>query len=361
VVDNIIIIGGGIVGASFAYHAKINQINKIFLFSDALPGDSQQATTNTWGWVNGYAHNDKEYAALRLASLNYWAELFNNIQTPSFTSKGAFFWDLDDPEIHQTIKQHQSWGHSVEIKNKVNLEHALPNLLNVPDNAGYGKNDLAVEATQITKKLLKLSQAQIIQKKVDKLLMEENEVKGVLVEDQIHYADEVILASGLGTSDLLKTININFSMKSTLGLLAYTNELPPLLRHPITGIDFHARQDNQGRLIIGGRFDDDASKDSKIEEAAKKLVSDMASRLNYKGVIRLDHFTLGNRPLPNDGRPKIGRVKNSTGDIIKGAYIAVMHSGITNAPIVGKFGIEEILTGESNSFLHSFTPQLTNE
>jgi glycine/D-amino acid oxidase-like deaminating enzyme len=87
----------------------------------------------------------------------------------------------------------------------------------------------------------------------------------------------------------------------------------------------------------------------------------MASRLNYKGVIRLDHFTLGNRPLPNDGRPKIGRVKNSTGDIIKGAYIAVMHSGITNAPIVGKFGIEEILTGESNSFLHSFTPQLTNE
>jgi len=47
--NNIIIIGGGIVGASFAYHAKINQINKILLLSDALPGDSKQATTNTWG------------------------------------------------------------------------------------------------------------------------------------------------------------------------------------------------------------------------------------------------------------------------------------------------------------------------
>ena len=90
-VDNIIIIGGGIVGASFAYHAKINQINKIFLFSDALPGDSQQATTNTWGWVNGYAHDDKEYAALRLDRLNYWAEFFNNIKTHSFPSTSAFF------------------------------------------------------------------------------------------------------------------------------------------------------------------------------------------------------------------------------------------------------------------------------
>jgi hypothetical protein len=38
-----------------------------------------------------------------------------------------------------------------------------------------------------------------------------------------------------------------------------------------------------------------------------------------------------------------------------------MHSGITNAPIVAKFGIEEILTGEPNSLMHSFAPQLKNE
>ena len=51
--------GGGIVGASFAYHARLNDIKKISVITETLPGDNQQATTNTWGWVNGYASNDE--------------------------------------------------------------------------------------------------------------------------------------------------------------------------------------------------------------------------------------------------------------------------------------------------------------
>jgi glycine/D-amino acid oxidase-like deaminating enzyme len=90
VVSNIIIIGGGIVGASFAYHANLKKIEKISIISDSLPGDAKQATSNTWGWINGYANNDLEYASLRLASLNYWQELIKNQIIPC-TSKGAFF------------------------------------------------------------------------------------------------------------------------------------------------------------------------------------------------------------------------------------------------------------------------------
>ena len=359
-VSNIIVIGGGIVGASFAYHANLKKIEKISVISDALPGDVQQATSNTWGWINGYANNDSEYASLRLASLNYWSELIKN-QALSYTSKGAFFWDLKEPELNQIITQHQSWGHAVDIKDQSYLKRLLPNLLDIPNNAGYGKNDMAIEASQITHQLIKISQAKIIKERVTKLLFDQNVVKGVQIGKEKIYADEIVIASGLGTPDLLKSIDIDFTMKSTLGLLAYTNPLPPVLKYPITGIDFHARQDENGRLIIGGRFDDDASKENRIEEVAKKLVSDMSIRLKYKGEMKLEHYTLGKRPLTNDGRPKIGRLKNSIGEIIKGVYIAVMHSGITNAPIVGKLGVEEIISEKQDSLLHSFSPQQTNK
>ena len=87
----------------------------------------------------------------------------------------------------------------------------------------------------------------------------------------------------------------------------------------------------------------------------------MASRLNYKGDITLTHFTVGKRPLPIDGRPKIGRLKNSIGEIIKGVYIAVMHSGVTNAPIAGKLGIEEIISGKQDKMLTSFSPHIVRE
>ena len=36
-----------------------------------------------------------------------------------------------------------------------------------------------------------------------------------------------------------------------------------------------------------------------------------------------------------------------------------MHSGITNAPLAGKFGIDEILTGKRNNLIRDFLPQKT--
>ena len=70
--------------------------------------------------------------------------------------------------------------------------------------------------------------------------------------------------------------------------------------------------------------------------------------------------TLGSRPLPIDGRPKIGRLVSRKGQKINGVYLAVMHSGITNAPLAGKFGIDEIITGRRDYLIQDFFPQTLN-
>ena len=36
-----------------------------------------------------------------------------------------------------------------------------------------------------------------------------------------------------------------------------------------------------------------------------------------------------------------------------------MHSGITNAPLAGKLGIDEVLTGKRNNLIRDFFPQET--
>ena len=36
-----------------------------------------------------------------------------------------------------------------------------------------------------------------------------------------------------------------------------------------------------------------------------------------------------------------------------------MHSGITNAPLAGKFGIDEVLSGKRNNLIRDFLPQKT--
>ena len=42
---------------------------------------------------------------------------------------------------------------------------------------------------------------------------------------------------------------------------------------------------------------------------------------------------------------------------LNGVYLAVMHSGITNAPLAGKLGIEEVITGKRNYLIQDFSPQ----
>ena len=353
------IVGAGIVGASFAYHAYKNGVNKITVLSSHLPGDRNQATSNTWGWVNGYTSNDKSYANFRLANLNYWPKLINYISNLNYTSKGAFIWDQGEKELQKTIKQHQSWGQPVQISTKSELKKHLPYLNNIPTMAGFGVDDLAIDGVRATKELFKASGSKILKTKVKEIICDRNNVAGVKTDDKIINDNEVILTAGLGAPKLLSTINIPFEMHSSLGLLVYTKPLPKLLKYPITGFDFHVRQDDKGRLIIGGKFDDDSSQEENIKGAAKKLIQDMATRLNYNGNMILDHFTLGKRPLPVDGRPKIGRLINQKGEKLNGIYLAVMHSGITNAPLAGKFGIDEVLTGKRNNLIRDFFPQKT--
>jgi glycine/D-amino acid oxidase-like deaminating enzyme len=75
-------------------------------------------------------------------------------------------------------------------------------------------------------------------KKSPGLVYDNNHVIGVKTEKEIIDADEVIIAAGLGAPALLSSINVNFEMKSSVGLLAYSKPLPLLLKHPITGKEF---------------------------------------------------------------------------------------------------------------------------
>ena len=182
-----IIVGAGIVGASFAYHAHQKGVNQITVLSSDLPGDKNQATTNTWGWVNGYASNDKSYASFRQANLNYWPKLINEISNLEHSSKGAFILDLDEKELHQTIKQHQSWGQSVKISTQSELQGHLPNLINIPTMAGFGANDLAIEGVRATQELFKASESKIIKGNVKELVCENKKVTGVRTDDDVIY------------------------------------------------------------------------------------------------------------------------------------------------------------------------------
>ncbi len=64
-----------------------------------------------------------------------------------------------------------------------------------------------------------------------------------------------------------------------------------------------------------------------------------------------DYLTLGYRPLPQDGMPVVG-FSPANSDV----YIAVMHSGVTLAPIMGRYITHELLTDQTIDELAPYRP-----
>ena len=65
----------------------------------------------------------------------------------------------------------------------------------------------------------------------------------------------------------------------------------------------------------------------------------------------VDWSYIGWRPLPLDGHPVIGASPERP-DI----YIAIMHSGVSLAPIAGQFAANEIVSGETLPRLDVYRP-----
>jgi glycine/D-amino acid oxidase-like deaminating enzyme len=67
--------------------------------------------------------------------------------------------------------------------------------------------------------------------------------------------------------------------------------------------------------------------------------------------LELAGYSVGFRPMPADGFPIVGRPPGR-----ERLYIAVLHSGITLAPAVGKFAAEELLRGRRDPLLAPYGP-----
>lgn len=128
-------------------------------------------------------------------------------------------------------------------------------------------------------------------------------------------------------------------MTTPPGLLAHSRQHKRLLNGIVLAPGLHMRQTRAGRVVAGSDFGG-ADPGAEPELTATALLAKARSMLKGADALELDFFTLGHRPMPKGGFPAIGRV-----NYMLGLYVAVLHSGVTLAPAIGRFTAEEILTG----------------
>ncbi|KAI6596534.1 hypothetical protein MCOR06_002436 [Pyricularia oryzae] len=325
---HVAVVGGGIMGASIAWH--LSQHTNVTVIAPDVGG---VATRASFAWLNAASGEDRAYYDFRRRSVGRWREL--EAQIPGLPFAG--------------------WGYDIIRVDRSGIEHMEPRVdpAVVPDWALYSPEEGALEADAAARLMVQHAVARGSAEVVEGTVAEfartggGGGVSGVVLEGGgTIEADHVVVAAGLGSVALLAAEGVDVPVAGRAGLLVNTKPLADRIASSVVYTSrLHLRQTLDGVVRVGlneERITEDPDGDAEVVLAA------LREAVAQGGELELDYYTVGERPVPEDGRPIIG----ATG--VEGVSLAVMHSGVTNAALVGELLSREILTGERDPMLDDY-------
>ncbi|KAF4438382.1 D-amino acid dehydrogenase small subunit [Fusarium acutatum] len=347
----VIVVGGGIVGASIAWHLA-REKKDVILITEAIGG---VATPKSFCWLNAAGATQKFYYDFRRRSMARWAEIGKELPDLPIRWGGVLACDRTPEERQEFYERQRHWGTNIRRMQQADLAALEPQVdesqfslvkwgLHVPEEG-------TIEAYAAAAKLLAHAQSlgtQVLETSVTGFLKnDEGRVSGVVTGSGNVHGSHVVLAAGLGSVSLLATENIKLPLNGQEGLLVNTaptetQYLNTLFRLP----GLHMRQTLDGHIVFGASFAG-GQPGHDPQATAEDLFKQVQKAFKNGDKLNLSHYTIGVRPEPDDGYPILG----STG--LEGLDVAVMHSGVTNAALVGEllakkivFGIDDPMLGD---------------
>jgi len=342
----VLIVGTGIVGASIAWHLARDGA-RVTMIDAGEPGGV--ATRNSWAWINASWGNPEPYFRLRVHAMREWRRLQREVPGVRVAWVGGLFWELPPEQLERFLVQHTGWDYPLR---PVTREQALalePSLATPPERALHAAHEGVVEPLGAALALLAAARehgASIIAgTRARSLILSGDIVTGVETDHGRLYADEVIVAAGVGTEALMATAGVAVPMLDAPAIVVATAPCPRCLNGLLIAPDMELRQTEQGRLLAVGRFDADRP-DQDGALAAAALFGAIRRAIVSGASLSPEYHVVAHRPMPRDRLPVIGRANG-----VSRLYCAVTHSGITLAPAIGRFVADEVLLGRRDDLL----------
>jgi glycine/D-amino acid oxidase-like deaminating enzyme len=341
----VIVVGAGIIGASIAWHLARDGARVTVVAED----NGGVATPCSFAWINASWGNPEFYYRFRHRSMAEWKRLAGELPGLPLSWCGSISWDLPPDRLDAYVTEHGAWGYGIERIDRAEISAREPHLTDIPDQALAVAEEGAVEPVAAARMLLADAEARgasIVTAAVRGLIRTGERISGVVTSAGVIEADHVVLATGAGSAPLTATIGITLPIETPAGLIVHSRPHPARLNGLVMADELHMRQTAEGRIIAGSDFGGAAPGEDQHATAAA-LFDKIRRNLSDVPSLAMEFFTVGYRPTPKDGFPIIGNACD-------GLYIAVMHSGVTLAPLAGMLVAAEILRGETDPMLASF-------
>jgi glycine/D-amino acid oxidase-like deaminating enzyme len=361
-----VIVGAGIVGAALADQLAARGGGEVVLVDRSRPGWGTSRTS--FGWLNANKKQPRAYFDLSVEAMRDWSRLACEFGKPSwYQPVGNLAWARSPrarEELAERVERLHAWGYGAEIVTASRARGLEPNLA-IPSDAeiaffpdeGYVCGCPAAQA--LVARATSLGARLITDVEVRELVVSHSRVTGVLLANEERIAAEtVVCCAGWRSPELLAPLGIDLPVVpastrgSRAGALVVTIEgVTPRPDRVIHAPELDMRPAGESRLLLEAddidAHVDMASGDDQLDERARELRRRAGMLVPAAMSATIVEASLCVRPLPLDGYPLLGPVRDH-----HGLYIAVTHSGITLAPALARHVTLELLGTESPILRH---------
>ncbi|RSM15130.1 hypothetical protein CDV31_005064 [Fusarium ambrosium] len=347
---HVIVVGGGIVGASIAWH--LAHETTVTIVAEDVGGP---ATSASFAWLNASSVNEKFYYEFRRRSLERWKQIKLQLPDLPISWTGSLNWHKSPEEFVKKEKNLSAWGYDVIHMQKSQIAEREPfiNTCILPEWGVCYPGEGAIEAHIAARQMISDAEAKgakLIRTTAKGFCKNNGRVSGVvLASGEEVQGDHVVVAAGLGSVSLLATEEIALPVASVPALLVNSKPTEKKLVNEVVNSKYlYLRQTIDGVIRAGCEYPGDDPGDDP-EKTARDVFAKIQQTLVGGSELEFDHYTIGYKPVPEgDALPIIG----PTG--LDALTVAVMHSGVTNAAIVGELLSKQILMGETDPALVNF-------
>jgi glycine/D-amino acid oxidase-like deaminating enzyme len=143
----------------------------------------------------------------------------------------------------------------------------------------------------------------------------------------------------VGVRALCAPAGVGVPLTASPALLVRAAAPPGLVRTVVAGPDLEVREVRDGELLLAGEYGGETSRDD-LRRSADATLARLRGIFRGAEQVRLVGVEVGMRPMPVDGLPLVGPVPGRPG-----LYLAVMHAGVTLAPVVGRLVAADLAEG----------------
>ena len=344
----VVVAGAGIIGASIAYHLA-RQGRSVIVVEKGEP--AQGATADSFAWINASrGKTPNHYYELNRAGIDAWRALDGELGGAlNVIWGGSVEWGADSAETETILtktEKHRATGYPLEAINAHDLAELEPNIdAGSAEVAVYTPIEGHVDPVAATHTLLQYAQQLGAVLRTDcaivGLIRPNNQLQAVETTQGTIETEQLVIACGNGSPQIAAYAGIDVPMQESPGVLAHSAPSPALINRVVLSPHGHMKQKPDGRILIGSSFSGTEGTDDSIDTGRRQF-DHAAQSLPQLGEVTVEKMTLGWRVLPADDLPIVGHIGGTT-DL----YLAVMHSGITLGPLIGRLAAQEIMTGDA--------------